>query len=312
MGECPAPSLVLPLKGGGEKMLRTARSMREASATAALALREQGIETPELDARLLLCHAAGLSHEAYVSAPDDALAPDAAMRFGGFIERRIAGEPVSRIVGRREFYGRLFRIDPNTLDPRPDTETLIEAALSLLDREAPLTLLDLGTGSGCILVTLLAELPKATGVGIDQSRSALDIARANAEALGMAERADFFVSNWLDAVGGKFDLVVANPPYLSAVDMSGLAPEVRDHDPSAALDGGQDGLSAYRHIVPKLRQALRPGGIALLEIGPSQAGAVSRLFAEADLAPEGGHWLWRDLAGRPRVVGTRTKSLTFR
>ena len=279
-------------------------SLGDAHAAAARLLREVRIAAPELDARLLLCHAAGLSHEAYVAGLNAALAPDTAARFGAFVERRLAGEPVSRIVGVREFYGRPFRIDASTLDPRPDTETLIEAALGLVDREAPLTILDLGTGSGCILITLLAELPKASGVGVDASQSALDLAQANARALGVAAQASFLASDWLEAVEGRFDLVVANPPYLFTADLAGLAREVADHDPLAALDGGPDGLSAYRRIVPGLGKVLRPGGFALFEIGPGQALAASRLLAEAGLDLEAGQ-RWHDLAGRPRVVGAR-------
>ena len=282
-------------------------SLGQAHTAAARLLRETRIAAPELDARLLLCHATGLSHEAYVAALNDALAPDAAARFGASVERRLAGEPVSRIIGIREFYGRPFRIDASTLDPRPDTETLVEAALGLVDREAPLNILDLGTGSGCILITLLAELPRASGVGVDVSLGALELARANAQTVGVGDRAAFLASDWLEAVEGSFDLVVANPPYLSAADMAALSPEVRDHDPAPALDGGPDGLSAYRRIVPGLRKALRPGGFALFEIGPDQDQAVSRLLAEAGLDVGEGQHLWRDLAGRPRVVGARLR-----
>jgi release factor glutamine methyltransferase len=282
-------------------------SLAQARAAAARLLREARIAAPELDARLLLCHAAGLSHEAYVAALNNALAPDAAARFGAFVQRRLSGEPVSRIIGIREFYGRSFRIDASTLDPRPDTETLVEAALGLVDREAPLGILDLGTGSGCILITLLAELSQVSGVGVDASLKALELARANAHALGVGGRTSFIASDWLEAVAGSFDLVVANPPYLSAADMAALSPEVRDHDPRAALEGGPDGLSAYRRIVPGLRKALRPGGFALFEIGPDQAQAVSPLLAEAGLEVGEGQHLWRDLAARPRVVGARLR-----
>jgi release factor glutamine methyltransferase len=282
-------------------------SLVKAHRAAVRMLRQAGIETPELDARLLLCHAASLSHEDYVAGFEHALPPDAAARFGAFIERRLAGEPVSRILGIREFYGRPFRINASTLDPRPDTETLIEAALALVDgegrRETPLNILDLGTGSGCILITLLAELPQASGVGVDLSLPALSLAQANAHTLGVGDRATFFISDWLEAVGGTFDLVVANPPYLSGADMAALATEVRDHDPRGALDGGPDGLSAYRRIVPHLRKVLRQGGITLFEIGPGQADAVLRLLAEAGPAVEDGQCLWHDLGGRPRVVG---------
>jgi release factor glutamine methyltransferase len=280
-------------------------SLGQAHTAAARLLREARIAAPELDARLLLCHAAGLTHEAYVAGINDALAPDAAARFGACVARRLAGEPVSRIVGVREFYGRPFRIDASTLDPRPDTETLIEAALDLAGGEAPLRLLDLGTGSGCILVTLLAELPRAGGVGIDKSLPALELARANAESLGVGVRARFIAGNWLEAVQDTFDLVVANPPYLSAADMAGLSNAVGLHDPKDALYGGTDGLVAYRRIVPRLLKVLRPGGIALFEIGHTQAEAVSGLLAEAGLILEQGPW--RDLAGRPRVVGGRAR-----
>ena len=282
-------------------------SLGQAHTAAARLLREARIETPQLDARLLLCHAAGLTHEAYVAGLDDALAPDAAARFGTYVERRLAGELVSRIIGFREFYGRPFCIDQSTLDPRPDTETLIEAALAMVDCEAPLDILDLGTGSGCILVTLLAELPKVIGLGIDKSLPALEIARANAQILGVGDRANFVAGDWLEPIDGTFDLVVANPPYLSVADMAALSPEVRDHDPKAALDGGRDGLSAYRRIAPQLRKALRPGGFALFEVGQDQAQAVLRLLAESGLEVGEGQNLWRDLAGRPRLVGGRAR-----
>jgi release factor glutamine methyltransferase len=280
-------------------------SLGQAHTAAARLLREARIAAPELDARLLLCHAADLTHEAYVAGLNDTLAPDAAARFGTCVARRLAGEPVSRIIGIREFYGRPFRIDASTLDPRPDTETLIEAALALAGHGGPLRLLDLGTGSGCILITLLAELPRATGIGIDKSLPALELARANAASLGVGDRARFMAGDWLDSVQGSFDLVVANPPYLSAADMAGLSNEVGAHDPRDALDGGLDGLSAFRRIVPRLPWALRPGGIALFEIGHSQAEAVSGLLSGEGLILEQGPW--RDLAGRPRVVGGRAR-----
>ena len=278
-------------------------SLGQAHTAAARLLREARIAAPELDARLLLCHAAGLTHEAYVAGINDALAPDAAARFGAYVARRLAGEPVSRIVGIREFYGRPFRIDASTLDPRPDTETLIESALALAGGEQPLKLLDLGTGTGCILVTLLAELPRATGIGIDKSLAGLEVAGSTAERLGGGDRARFMAGDGLEADLETFDLVVANPPYLSAADMAGLSNEVGAHDPRDALFGGVDGLSAYRRIVPRLGKVLRPGGIALFEIAHTQAEAVSGFLAEAGLVLEQGPW--RDLAGRPRVVGGR-------
>lgn len=299
-------SLALSLKGGGKSMWQGLETLGEAFVAAARAFREAGIETPELDARLLLCHATELQHEAYVAGRDDPLLPEAAARFGSFIERRLAGEPVARILGVREFYGRPFRIDGSTLDPRADTETLIEAALAIVDRKAlrdsPLKLLDLGTGSGCLLITLLAELPEANGVGIDVSMPALRLARTNAEALGVGARASFVAGDWLEGIGGAFDLVVANPPYIAAGDIAGLSREVNAHDPRAALDGGTDGLAAYRRIASRIRDILRPGGTILLETGADQSDAVLHLLAGAGLGVEAGHCLWHDLGQRPRVV----------
>jgi release factor glutamine methyltransferase len=295
------PSLAFPLKGG-----HGLQTLGEAFVAAARAFRDAGIETPELDARLLLCHATGLQHEAYVALRDDPLLPEGAVRFGGSIERRLAGEPVSRILGVREFYGRPFRIDASTLDPRPDTETLIEAALALLDgkgsRQSPLKLLDLGTGSGCLLITLLAELPAASGVGIDVSVPALHLASSNAKALGVGARASFVAGDWIEGIGGAFDLVVANPPYIATGDIAGLSREVNAHDPRTALDGGPDGLAAYRRIAARIRGILRPGGTILLETGAGQADAVLRLLVEAGLGVEADHCLWHDLGQRPRVV----------
>jgi release factor glutamine methyltransferase len=281
-------------------------TLQAAFSSAVRMLRQAKVETPELDARLLLCHATGLGHEAYVAGRNNELVPEAAARFGSFIERRLAGEPVSRIVGVREFYGRPFRIDASTLDPRADTETLIEAALAIVDRkglrESPLKLLDLGTGSGCILITLLAELPEANGVGIDVSVAALQLARTNAQALGVGARASFVTGDWLEAIGGAFDLVVANPPYIVAGDIAGLSREVSAYDPWEALDGGADGLAAYRRIASRTRYILRPGGTILLETGADQSRAVVHLLCEAGLRVEAGHCLWHDLGMRQRVV----------
>jgi release factor glutamine methyltransferase len=282
------------------------------AANAAQMLRQAKMESPELDARVLLCHAAGLSHEDYVGQPDRPLSAASASRFTALVERRLAGEPVSRILGFREFYGRDFRIDRNTLDPRPDTETLIEAALDLVARKqlagAPLEILDLGTGSGAILLTLLAELPCARGLGADLSLGALSVARANAEALGVAARARFVVSDWLEGIAGGFDLIVANPPYIASGAIAGLAPEVRLHDPKLALDGGADGLAAYRAIAASASRVLRSGGSLLVEIGPDQADAVLALFKQNGLRADASDGVWRDLAGRARVVAGRARS----
>lgn len=282
------------------------RSVQEAFIDAAGLLRRAGIDTPELDARLLLCHAAGLTHEAYIARAGGELGGAAAARLDALIARRLAREPVSRIIGTREFYGRGFLVDRHALDPRPDTETLIEAALGLVARQglstAPLSLLDLGTGTGCILVTLLAELPKARGLGTDISGEALELAAANTRRIGVADRASFMVADWLDGVDGSFDLIVSNPPYIASAEIAGLPEEVSGHDPRLALDGGPDGLAAYRRIATRAAQALAPNGKILVEIGFSQADQVAEIFAKAGLTLDGDSAIRRDLAGRARLV----------
>ncbi|HML93058.1 peptide chain release factor N(5)-glutamine methyltransferase [Methyloceanibacter sp.] len=284
-------------------------SLDSARASAARVLRDRGIGTAALDARALLTAATGLSLEALIAKGREPLGPAAGTRFQGYVARRLAGEPVSRIRGTREFYGRDFRIGPQTLDPRPDTETLVAAVLDIVGREAragrPLRILDLGTGSGCILTTLLAELPDATGVGADISPGALRLARANAESVGVADRARFAVSDWFEALAGRYDIIVSNPPYIASDEIGGLAPEVAEHDPLAALDGGPDGLDAYRRIAAGAPAFLVPGGHLLVEIGCTQGDAVTGLFERAGLAvAEDG--IVADLAGHPRCVCART------
>ena len=281
-------------------------SLQEAFIEAASLFRKVGIETPELDARLLLCHAAGLTHEAYIARTGGKLAADAAARLESFIARRLEREPVSRIIGTREFYGREFLVDRHTLDPRPDTEIPIETALEFVaqqgSRNRPRRLLDLGTGTGCILITLLAELPQARGLGTDISATALELATVNARRLGVAERARFVCSDWLGAIDGKFDLILSNPPYIPSAEIAGLAEEVAKHDPRLALDGGADGLDAYRRIAAGAPQALAPNGKVLVEIGAGQAEAVAEIFAKAGLILDGDTAMRRDLAGRARLV----------
>jgi release factor glutamine methyltransferase len=291
----------------GEAALQGAAStMRQSFVAAARLLRKAGIGSPELDARLLLCHAAGINQEAYVADPERTLLPDEQAMYGRLIERRLDGEPVSRILGRREFYGRSFLVDRHTLDPRPETETLVEATLAFVARKGAwgqkLRLLDLGTGTGCLLLTLLAELEGATGVGTDVSAAALWLAGVNARDLGVEARARFVAGDWLDAVAWHFDLVVANPPYLTTAEIGQLPREVGRHDPLVALDGGPDGLKAYRRIAARAGEVLQPGGAILLEIGPTQADAVIALLRAAGLTVDAKDGLWHDLAGRPRVV----------
>jgi release factor glutamine methyltransferase len=286
----------------------TRRTRRQAFVEATRALRTARIEAPELDARLLLCHAAGLTQEAYVATPETLLAKEVAARLDAMIARRLEGEPVSRIVGAKEFYGRTFAVDRHTLDPRPDTETLIDAVLDTLGREGRrgerLRILDLGTGTGCILLTLLAELPLAQGVGSDVSEGALQIARRNAHELGIGDRVDFVAGDWLEPIEGRFDIIVSNPPYIASAEIARLSCEVR-FDPLIALDGGEDGLQAYRRIASGVGRVLNPGGLVFLEIGETQGEAVLGLLREAGLKTDSGMPIWTDLAGRQRSVAAR-------
>ncbi len=262
-----------------------------------LALR--GVETPALDARLLMQAAAELRHSDIIAEPDVVLAPDVVARFWVFIERRSAFEPVSRILGIREFYGREFCVTPAVLDPRADTETLIEAALSIVQGQSPLHILDLGTGSGAIAITLLAELPGASGVATDVSPDALVVAKANAESLGVSGRLQFFQAQWFDGLEGKFDLIVSNPPYIPECDIAGLAADVREFDPLPALAGGEDGLAAYKSIALGANGFLSPNGHILLEIGAGQEIAVQTLFEGAGFGLMG---RYIDLVGHIRCL----------
>ncbi|WP_029010674.1 peptide chain release factor N(5)-glutamine methyltransferase [Azospirillum halopraeferens] len=271
--------------------------------TAEARLRAAGVETPEMDARLLAEHALGLTRDQLFARADDPVPEAAATRFAALVERRAGREPVSRIIGSRGFWTLDLALTPATLDPRPDTETVVEAALdAVTDRSAPLRLLDLGTGTGCILLALLAELPAATGLGIDISADAVAAAAANAAANGLADRASFRTGDWDTGTAERFDLVVSNPPYIPGGDIAGLEPEVRRHDPLRALDGGPDGLDAYRAIVPRLPRLLVPGGTAALEVGAGQAADVAALLTGNGLSVTG---IFRDLGGIERCVRGR-------
>ena len=215
------------------------------------------------------------------------------------MQRRIAGEPLSRIYGMREFWGREFALSPDTLDPRPETELIIELALKRFKGMSPARILDLGTGTGCILITLLAEFPDSTGVACDLSAGALATARENAARHGVESRAQFIESDWFSGVEGEFDLIVSNPPYIAESVIPTLAVEVKNHDPILALQGGEDGLQAYRQIFSKLFLHLKPAGIALFEIGFDQGEEVMRLSGESRIRQTRVH---SDLAGLARVL----------
>ncbi|MGC5780153.1 peptide chain release factor N(5)-glutamine methyltransferase [Methylobacterium sp. NFXW15] len=284
-------------KGG----LDASQSRRAALRYATAFLDAAGIAGAEGDARFLLLGLLGL-------APRD-LALDGDRPIGGAgaalsdaLTRRASGEPVARILGAWEFWGLPFTLVPDTLVPRPDTETVVETALAALpDRQAPLRILDLGTGSGCILVALLSELPNAIGIGLDRSETALRTARANARANGIGERMQVVQGDWCNALRGPFDLVVSNPPYIETGIIAGLDREVAEHDPRAALDGGPDGLDAYRAILNAIGQGglLRLGAPAILEIGYDQARSVEAIGVANGLTFAG---LSRDLGGRDRVL----------
>lgn len=283
------------MPGGG---LSRRAALREAVAHYEAA----GIADAAGDARFLLLGVLGLDARDLALDGERRLGADERLRLDAALTRRLAGEPVARILGAWDFWGLPFRLGPETLVPRPDTETVVEAALAAMpDRAAPLRILDLGTGSGCILVALLGELPRAHGLGLDRSLPALRTARENARVNGVAARAAFVAGDWCDALSGPFDLVVANPPYIARGLIQGLEREVRAHDPVAALDGGTDGLDAYRRIFDGLSRdvILASGGTLVVEIGFDQAEAVRALARAAGLADRG---LSRDLAGHDRAL----------
>lgn len=274
--------------------------LREVLRHAEALLREAGVDTPELDARILMGASLGMTREHMLIHATARLNPAQVGRVLGFIARRVDREPVSRILGRREFWSLDFQLSPATLDPRPDSETLIDEALAgIPDRKAPLSILDLGTGTGCLLLALLSELPNAAGTGIDWSEEAVATATANARRLGLGHRARFAAGDWGTGLSERFDLVVSNPPYIPEAEIETLAPEVVRFDPVAALVGGPDGLDAYRMIIAQLPNLLKSNGKVIFEVGAGQSGDVSALLASAGF---GGIGTRRDLGGVKRAV----------
>ena len=283
-----------------------------------LLLAGANIENPVLDSRILVRQGGNFSDSDLISNGQTPLSQEVIENIENLVARRMSGEPVSRVLGEREFWGMSFRVTPDTLDPRPDTETLVEAALKTIPNIAPseeiglaamassnaepgLRILDLGTGSGCILISLLKELPHATGVGIDLNPGAVATARLNAAANGVESRVEFRAGSWFEPLHDdeSFDLIVSNPPYIPESDIESLAVEVRNHDPRLALTGGADGLSAYKMILKKLKKYLSCGGRALFEIGRGQEGDLARLVDESNTHVCDSY---RDLAGVVRVV----------
>lgn len=267
------------------------------------ALRAAALDAPRLEARLLLAHAIGTTQEALLRDPRAAVPPAAAARFRASLAARLAAVPVAHILGRQGFWTLDLAVSPATLIPRADSETVVEAALDACpDKGAALRVLDLGTGTGCLLLAVLAERPSAFGVGVDRVPAAAALAAANAARNGLDRRAAFLAGDWAGAVRGRFDLVLSNPPYVETAAIPGLMPEVARHEPASALDGGADGLDAYRRLVAMLPGLLSPGGAAVLELGAGQRRAVEALARGAGLAPAGRR---ADLGGVERALVLR-------
>lgn len=266
--------------------------------------RQARIDTPELDARLLAEAAFGMDRLELVNRERETLDTGARARLYDYGKRRLAGEPVVRILGDKEFWGLSFALSAATLVPRPETEALVQRGIDELAGKAAPLLLDLGTGTGCIPIALLVELPAARAVATDLSQEALATARHNAERHGVADRLETRQGSWFDPMepGSRFDLIASNPPYINSADITGLAIEVREHDPRLALDGGPDGLRAYRSIASSAASFLKPNGLLLFEIGTGQGEAVSDILVGAGF---GQIAVERDLAGHDRVVTAR-------
>ena len=283
--------------------MSTPVTVRSALQTATDRLRAVGVPDPQRDARVLLRWAAGWTAAQLAAEPDAPLPVDAAARFETAVAARVERRPVSQIIGRRAFFGRDFIVTENVLDPRPESETLVAAALAHADKDAPLRVLDLGVGSGCLLLSALAERPRATGLGIDASAAALAVAARNADQLGLADRVTLRQGDWLDGVAERFDLILCNPPYVTDAEYAALAPEPRLWEPRDALtppaDGrGDDGLSVYRALIPRLGDVLAEGGAAFFELGRGQACAVAAIAATAGFKARA----LADLGGVDRVV----------
>ena len=280
--------------------MTTGATVADVLTAAARRLRGSGVAQPRIDAGVLLGHVLGATRAALIVDPDRPLNLAEGQRFAALVARRVAREPVSHITGEREFWGLGFRVTPTVLDPRPDSETVIEAALDALgDRTRAWRVLDLGTGSGCLLLVMLHELPNAFGIGVEISAQALSVCRQNAERLGVARRAGFLRGSWGAALAGQFDLILANPPYIVDADFADLEPEVARYEPRIALAGGADGLDAYRALAADLRRLLAPGGSAVIEVGAGQMRVVRDILTTAGASPIR---VRRDLAGVERCL----------
>ena len=275
-------------------------SVRTALSNATARLGTAGISDARREARLLVAAALGWEVARVLGFPELEMTTAANQRLETLLVRRSAREPVSRILGYREFWSLRFALSADTLDPRADSETLIEASLAALDdRERAYRVLDFGTGTGCLLLAMLTELPNAVGIGTDCSQGALETARQNAAALDLGDRARFVHGNWGHGLSGQWDVVLANPPYVASSELDGLMPEVARYEPRLALDGGADGLTAYRALAPEIARLLAPAGIAAIEVGAGQAPAVAATMAGAGLVLRA---IRHDLSGVDRCL----------
>jgi release factor glutamine methyltransferase len=277
---------------------------RDLVAHIAVRLAAAGIENARSEAWLLLAAATGRARAALMAGASGTLGAEQQARLDELVRRRLAREPLAYILGEKEFWSLPFEVGPAVLIPRPETETLVEGVLAQLpDRDRPLRLLDLGAGSGCLLLALLSELPRATGLGADDSAAALALARRNAERLGLAARADSRQGHWGEGLRERFDVIVSNPPYVAERDWDGLQPEIREFEPKTALVAGSDGLAAYRALAPHCARLLAQGGLCALEIGAGQGDAVAALLAAQGLIVVERR---RDLAGIERCLLARS------
>ena len=261
--------------------------------------REAGLDTPDLDARALLIAATGFTHSDLITRGTEGLPPNALELISDYASRRLGGEPVDHILGYREFYGRRFKVSKDVLSPRPETEMLVDAALELLKGKPSPRIIDLGTGSGAIIISILAETKIVRGVAVDLSKTALEIAKENAAVHNVADCLTLLQVSWLDPVSGPFDIILSNPPYITAAAIEELDKEVKGFDPDLALSGGEDGLTAYRAIIAKAGNYLSPDGILLFEIGYDQGSSVSDLLFEAGFTDISVH---KDLSGHDRMI----------
>ena len=292
--------------------LKDGASVEEIIRLVAQSFRVANIEAPEVDARLLIGHALHLDRTQLIAQSDRVLEAREVNVISALAARRLRHEPVSRILGRKEFWSLMLEVTPAVLVPRPDTETVVEAALDFVVRGGlrleRLRILDIGTGSGALLLALLTELPNALGTGTDISEAALEVARANAERHGLAPRCSFVACNMAAALPGPFDLIVSNPPYVARGDIATLAPEVREYDPTVALDGGSDGLDSYRAIADDARRLLAEGGRLIVEMGAGQEDAVRAVFTRSGLTVGKAR---KDLTGIARALGAGLKAATI-